>query len=234
MSSQFANFPAAPRNPQCQKAFVILCNAHDTASSLLDIFVTVRQNRGAMGTPTDEEQDLLRACLMFASAGLDSMAKQLICNALPAVVEADEAASKMFLSFIEKHLRTGDNLNYKVLASVVVDESPRERLLQLYVDDLIAGSLQSVDALFKAGAAFDVKSSSITTTPEDLRATFLVRNQIVHEMDVDFDRPNRNRTPRAKQVMIDHTNRIFSVAAAFLISVDAKITAQPSLPEERR
>src|SRR5690349_10645733 len=96
MTSQFHYFPHVPASSLCQNAYVILCNAHDAASSFLEAFQDVRKARRAKGMPTDEEQDLLRAMLLFASAGLDSLVKQLIRDALPAVLESNEAAAEMF------------------------------------------------------------------------------------------------------------------------------------------
>jgi hypothetical protein len=84
-----------PSNKQCENAYLILCNAHDASSSFLEIFNNVRTTRKAKGTPTDEEQDLLRAMLTFAGAGLDSMVKQLIVDALPSVVRRDTIAQEI-------------------------------------------------------------------------------------------------------------------------------------------
>jgi len=223
MTTLFQHYPAQPVSAQCQKAFLILCNAHDTATSFLDIFGTIRRNRAARGAPTDEEQDLMRAMLLFASAGLDSLAKQLISDALPSILESDEAAGKMFKSYVQQRLKRGEDINYAMLADVVGDHRPRERLVAYYVRDLCASSLQSTEELLKAGAAFDIPSIEITTDPRGLTEVFRVRNQIVHEMDVDFAVPNRNRTPRAKQVMVDHANTIFGVAKSFLTGVDQRI-----------
>lgn len=70
-ASKFHHDPEKPRNSQCQNAFSILCSAHLASSSFLDIFEKTRGQK--KGTSTDEEQDLLRAMLAFASAGLDAM-----------------------------------------------------------------------------------------------------------------------------------------------------------------
>lgn len=225
MPSMFQHFPAQPKSPVCQKGFIILCNAHDASTSFLDTFESVRRNRQARGTPTDEEQDLLRAMLLFASAGLDSLAKQLICDALPTVIDTNVAAGKMFKGFVERRLRGTDALDVKALADVVGDYNPRGKLIEMYIADLTSGSLQSTDEILKVGAAFDIPSVDITADPRGLTDIFRIRNRIIHEMDVDFDRPNRNRTPRARQSMVDHTNRVFGVAKAFLEGVDGRLPA---------
>lgn len=56
----------------------VLDRAKKTVASLEEAFDTVRQQRGVTsGAPTDEEQDLLRAALVFAAAGLDSALKPI-------------------------------------------------------------------------------------------------------------------------------------------------------------
>jgi len=225
MATSFQHAPWQPSSPLCQKGFVILSNAHDAASSFLAVFEAIRRERRAKGTPTDEEQNLLRAMLVFASAGLDSLAKQLVQDALPSVLGRSEGAGKMFKVFVERRLRAADGIDIKVLADVLGDSQPRQRLTELYIHDLTSGSLQSTEELLRVGAAFDIPSVSLAANTSALTEVFRVRNQIVHEMDVDFDQPNRNRTPRAKQTMIEHTNRVFEVAKAFLEGVDSQLSA---------
>lgn len=223
MPTQFDHFPNEPHSGRCQGAYVILCNAHDASTSFLDAFQSVRANRNAKGMPTDEEQDLLRAMLLFSSAGLDSLAKQLIRDALPTILEENEAAGKMFKTFVERRLRAGDELDHRLLADVIGDRQPRSRLVALLVGDLTFRSLQSTEELLKAAAAFDIPSNEVTTKPQLLTEVFRARNQIAHEMDVDFTRPNRSRRPRARDIMVGYTNEIFRVAKCFLVGVDSRI-----------
>jgi hypothetical protein len=221
--SLFRHFPNAPQSPQCQNGYVILCNAHDAATSFLEAFQSVRVNRNARGMPTDEEQDLLRAMLLFASAGVDSLVKQLVRDALPAVLAHNAAAGEMFKTFVGRRLRSGDEINTKLLADILGDQKPRERLVSLQVEELCSSSLQSTEELLKAGAAFDIRSTEITDDPNRLTNIFRIRNQIAHEMDVDFTQANRSRRPRGRQPMVTNTNYLFGVANAFLEQVDRKL-----------
>ena len=106
MVQLFNHYPDLPTAPECQSAYIILTNAHESSSSFLDIFNTTRQARRARGTPTDEEQDLLRAMLLFAASGLDSMVKQLIRDALPIVIPKHKGALANLESFLSRHLKT--------------------------------------------------------------------------------------------------------------------------------
>src|SRR5271154_1117008 len=105
MSNALFPHPQNPQRDACQDAHVILCNAHDAVRSFLDTFETVRKARKAKGMPTDEEQDLLRAMVLFAGAGLDSTVKQLIRDSLPAIIDHDEGATVQFKDYIDKRLR---------------------------------------------------------------------------------------------------------------------------------
>ncbi len=221
--SLFSHYPDKPRADECQSAYLILCNAHDAASSFLEIFGDVRRARKAHGTPTDEEQDLLRAVLVFASAGLDSMVKQLVRDALDAVVHRDEGASAMFKQFIERRLGRGEALDKKFVAEVLADLEPRDRLIAELVADATSRSLQSTDQILRSAALFDIPSDDLVVNQRALSEIFTMRNQIVHEMDVDFDQPNRNRRSRRKQHIIDATNVVFDLSEKFLSGVDKKL-----------
>ena len=72
-----------PKTAACSKAAVILARTHESADALLKAFELAQQERGTpRGMSTDDEQDLLRAMLVMTAAGLDSMLKQLIRDAL--------------------------------------------------------------------------------------------------------------------------------------------------------
>lgn len=220
--TMFSHLPAKPKSTQCLNSFTILCNAHDASTSFLDTFDKSRKARKAKGTPTDEEQDLLRAMLVFATAGLDSMAKQLIREALPVVIANSTGAEAMFKQFIERSLRGPEDIGRRLLADVLGDARPRERLMEALISDLTAGSLQSADELLRVAAYFDIPSKELVAAPDDVKKIFQVRNQIVHEMDVNFAAVNRNRRSRAKGTMVKYTNEIFRVAADLLAAVDGK------------
>jgi len=164
--------------------------------------------------------------LTFASAGLDSMVKQLIIDTLASVVDSSKGASESFRSYIEKRLYKGEEIDHKLIAEVLCDKTPRKRLLRLLVTDLTSGSLQSMEAVFRVGSFFDIPSQDLYINPTRLTEVFKIRNQIIHEMDIDFQQRNRNRRPRRRQSMIDNTNIIFSVAEKFLDKVDQKINEQ--------
>ncbi|MYB69895.1 MAG: hypothetical protein F4X75_15520 [Gemmatimonadetes bacterium] len=175
------------------------------------------------GASTDKEQDLLRAMLTFACAGLDALVKQLIKDALPDVINCNEAVERTFRADIERRIRRGEEIDHKFLADVLTQKRPRDRLIDILISDLTSQSLQSKDQLLRVGSFFDIPSNSITNNPNDLARIFTARNQIVHEMDIDFSPTNRNRRSRTKGKMFDDTNKIFKVSKIFLEEVDHKL-----------
>lgn len=207
------------------KASLILRYAHDTCNSLLSTFLQTLKDRAktratAKGAPTDEQMDLLRGMLVFAGAGLDSMLKQLIRDAVPALAGSDPAIQKGLETFAARRLRRkgaeeSAEIDTKFLASVIASASPKDRILEAYVDDLTGGSLQSAGALYTASAALGL-DSSVFAGFGTLAQAFEVRNQIVHELDINFEHPKRNRQTRALDPMVDMTNDVLGAAQIVL------------------
>ncbi len=222
-SSSFGHYPSPPVSQTNKNAHTILCNAHAASSSFLHIFNVTQSNRQAQGPPADEEQDLLRAMLVFASAGLDSMVKQLVIDALPLVINQNRGADEKFRDYVERRIRRSGEIDYRLLANVLTSDRPKDGLVENLVSELTSVSLQSTEQLLRVGASFDVPSNEICPDIQQLNRIFRVRNEIVHEMDVDLTQSNRNRRPREKEVMIDFTNEIFRVAKAFLEGVEGKL-----------
>ncbi len=215
--------PKKPSSEILVNSHTILVGSFEAASSFLNLFEETRRSRKAKGTPTDREQDLLRAMLVFASAGLDSMLKQLIRDALAAVIERHEGARARFKLFVEKRLSRQGSLDPKFLSDVLTGTNPREVMLRELVKDLTSSSLQSKEQILVAASYFDIPSSDLTSDLRKLEQIFLARNQISHEMDVDLSQKNRNRRPRRRDEMIEHTKFILQLSTSLLVEVDKRL-----------
>ena len=174
---------------------------------------------------------MLRAMLTFASSGLDSMIKQLVRDALPEVISVREGAQDNFQKFVERRIRRGDGPDYAFVAAVMADPNPRNHLVDRLVRHLTSSSLQSVDEIRRVGSYFDIPSQALIPDPNAAKQIFAARNQIVHEMDIDFERPNRNRRPRRVQDMQDNTQALFEVAHRFLTEVNARLSSDGASSE---
>ncbi len=213
---------------------MILKYAHDSSVSLLTAFAEVRKARKARGTPTDEEQDLLRAMVVFAGAGLDSMTKQLVRDALPVLAKDPDARtqierlgarhlSRSGVTDVDEGVPAQQSLNLQRLARVLMGDSPRDGLLDLIVEDLTAGSLQSAAELHKVVGYLGLKGSDLGVTDGQLKAVFGCRNMLIHEMDIDFTQANRNRFPRKRDDMVAFAKTLLSASGSLLTKVDARL-----------
>lgn len=219
------DLPQKPKSLKVKSAYLVLKYSHDTARSFLKSFESIRKNRSAKGAATDEEQDLLRAMLMFTSAGLDSMLKQLIKDVLSFVIEDNIGARLQFKNYVEKKLIqkstiSSPNIDIKLLSDILVETSPKKALKQKLLDDLTSDSIQSKDQLLKVAAFFGITPDALSIDAKKLKEVFDVRNHIAHKMDIDFKQPNRNRVPRSRDDMVEKTNILLQVADNFLKSVD--------------
>ena len=163
--------------------------------------------------------------LAFACAGLDSMIKQVVRDALESVIDRSEGAHGNFRVYVEKRLARQGTLDPKFLAGVLTGTDPRTVLIAELVgeSELTSQSLQSKDQVLRAASFFDIPSNALTSDIRLLDRIFQARNQISHEMDVDLNQPNRNRRPRRKNAMISHTETILQLANAFLVEVDQRL-----------
>lgn len=218
------------RKNECGKAEIILLTAHDSAAAVLKAFDTARSQRGRpSGMSTDQEQDLLRAMLVFAAAGLDGMVKQLIRDSLRALIAKDDKAQNAFVTFVDKQLRQegqGNASSNRFLARILTRAEPQAALIEEYIRKLTDSSLQSSESLFQAVAALGLNPQIVGVIDSDLRPIFSVRNRIIHELDVNLSVARRSRNVRRLGDMIAHTDCLLKVGEQILNSVD-RVVATP-------
>ena len=216
--------PPKPKKKSLLSAYTILQRACESAQSFFDAFVQVRQARKAKGTPTDHEQDLLRAALVFAAAGLDSMVKQLVRDTLRTVLAKEKGAQLQFSDFVQSRLRRREPLDVKYLAEALVSERPADHLAGELLRELTSNSVQSKDQLLSVAAYFAIPADEITASPNELKRVFDVRNQIAHEMDIQFKQANRSRRSRTSDAMEQFTTVVLTAAVAFYTAVEKRLS----------
>jgi hypothetical protein len=222
--------PKKPRNDCLLDAHSILTRAIDSAQSFFEAFGAVRDNRGAKGTPTDHEQDLLRASLLFAAAGLDAVVKQLVRDALSIVISADKGAQQQFADYVQGRMARTVPLDIKYITQALLSRNPREYFESELVRELTGNSLQSKDQLLRVAAYFAIRADEISSDLPKLKVVFDARNQIAHEMDVLLGQVNRSRRSRAYDIMHDYTSFILATACAFYQRVEVKVGASANMP----
>jgi hypothetical protein len=220
--------PEAPRHPATRDAHRVLASAHSTCVALYEAYVTSARPVA----PTDHEQDLLRAMVLFASAGLDSAVKQLVADALPMLIVSDCEARARFRVYVERQLKgTG---SARLLADALVAGSGREQMISSLVAKLQACSLQSVEELARAAAFFAVPAVDVMRDVDALRAAFRVRNEIAHELDVDFSRAASIRRQRRLDELERHANAILGAANNMLTCVGERLQRAEAQPAGSR
>ena len=215
--------PIFPRSVELKNSHIIIEGAFDIASSFLTLFDESRRNSNTTDAPADKEQDLLRAMLVFACAGLDSMLKQIVRDALGKVIDSREGANVQFKRYIEKRLSRQGALDQKFLSDILTRPDPRNGLVEELVNEITSKSLQSKDQILRTASYFDIESDRIASKPEFLDEIFNCRNQISHELDVDLEQTNMDRRPRQKDRMIEYTKEILKLANNILLEVDKRL-----------
>jgi hypothetical protein len=199
---------------------------HNSSAALLKAFYDVKNNRGASrGAATDEEQDILRAMIVTAGACIDSTLKQLFRDALHELAQYDDDVKSAMQKFISRELRNleGSPKLYEHLAASFMVDYPFDFWVDRYVYELTGSSLQSTDQLFMACAAFGIKPNNVGVKPDDLKPIFVMRNRIIHEMDINFDEARRNRRQRAVGTSANAANKLLEVTESILLKVDTKL-----------
>jgi len=225
------------RQVKLWKPFLILKYGHDSAHALLEALRVVRQKRKARrGALTDEEQDLLRAMLVMAASGLDSMTKQLIRDALPVFCRKDPTVLTSFQTFVSRQLKRDADGHLSgetsgLLARLLTAESVQSASINEYVESLTGGSLQSTDALFRVVGALGIPHTMIDE--DRLKPIFDDRNDIIHGLDIDFEAPRRNRHSRTMGDMIRATNWLLLLAEEIYTNCENKLNqVQPTTPPD--
>jgi hypothetical protein len=222
------------RSRPCEKAAVILERAHSSSEALLHAFEEAWIARGRpRGVTPDDEQDLLRAMLVMAAAGLDSTVKQLIRDALPALVERNPSVRDGLEKFASRNIR-GDPegpepslVGARFLGRVLAAKSPQAQVIEEYIRDLTGTSLQSAEELAKAASALGLSKAKIDVAR--FKEIFGIRNKIIHELDINLDGDRRKRNERRREKMMEDTNALLEVGEKVLAEVDELLASKPEV-----
>lgn len=218
-----------PTSTETSRAHTVLEHTKSSVATFFDVFDAIMLGKGG-GGPKDGEQDLLRAALVFAAAGLDSCIKELIRDSLKSLSKIDDGVQQEFEIFVQRQLRgeledTDGIYGYKFLASVLASSHPQSKLLNEYVYYLIGTSLQSVEQLFKAYKALGIETKFIVDNKAKLVTIFDVRNKIIHELDINLagQRGHRARNSRRRPDLEGYTNLLIEVANKAIDLVETKL-----------
>lgn len=188
--------------PEIIGAWWRLMATHETVTGIFRTLYMVRQ-RTLSGTPQAEEplsdgvQDLLRAAIVFTSAGIDACLESLLTHAVPSLVAHNDNACRKFELYVENQVNAPKPTSAFVDALKAPD--PRSRLVELYILGLSGPSFQGSSSIKdRALAALGVTNAQLPTARViSLDPFFRARNDVVHKLDLL--EPNRPDSRPASQ-----------------------------------
>jgi len=225
---------SAPETPGTMKARLILDYARKSKKFFKDHCNEKRKDRHASGGALNsDEQDLLRAMLVFSCAGLDSLLKQLIRDSIRSLAAIDSSVQAELEKFADRQIRgeiTPDGAETargrKFLAKILVSPAPQEKIIEEYVKELTGDSLQSPDQVFQTIKALGLESNDLIVNAQSLREVFQVRNQIIHEMDIKLEPQSkyaRKKRSRKLDDMVEKADFILELGARIISGVEKKL-----------
>jgi hypothetical protein len=181
--------------PEIIGAWWRLTATHETVTGLFRTLYMVRQ-RTLTGSPQAQEplsdgvQDLLRAAIVFTSAGIDACLESLLAHAVPPLIAHNDNALRKFELYLENQVNSPKSSSAFVDALKAPD--PRTRLIELYILGLSGSSFQGSSIKERALAALGVTNAQLPTARvRSLDPFFRARNDVVHKLDLlEPDRPD--------------------------------------------
>jgi hypothetical protein len=216
----------SPKSALLSKSAAIFEYTHASASSLVSAFDDAKAKRGnPRGVLTDQEQDILRASLVMCCAGVDAALKQAIRDCFEHLLDCNRQVREGFEKFIRKRIGgEGDVLEVasgaKFLSLILADREPRARLIEEYIRELTGDSLQSVDEILRTTAALGLDNKALALEVSRIKDIFLIRNKIIHELDLDLDAPKRKRRVRSQTDLLDNSDFMLAVIKRVLEALD--------------
>jgi hypothetical protein len=227
-----AKVKLSTKTAELENAIAIYNYSYASAKSLIDAFNDAKAKRGdKRGVLTDQEQDILRAALVMACAGIDASVKQAIRDCFERLFKLNEETHKDFQGFIQKRL-AGDAdsdisaVGRKFLSKVLIEDNPRKMLVEEYIKHLTGDSLQSFEQLMKTSAALglDIRKR-LNDRKSVLNDIFTTRNKIIHELDIDLEARARKRRVRSQAQLVKDIESVLTTTELFLMEIEKSLTA---------
>jgi hypothetical protein len=215
-----------PESSLLGKSASIFEYTHASATSLVAAFDDAKIKRGNVrGVLTDQEQDILRASLVMCCAGVDAALKQAIRDCFENLLESSKLVREGFEKFIRKRISGEDDAlelsaGSRFLALILADKEPRAKLIEEYIRELTGDSLQSVDEILRTTAALGLDNKLLALNVPRLKDIFLIRNKIIHELDLDLNAPKRKRKVRSQKDLLDNSDFMLGTIRKVLDALD--------------
>jgi hypothetical protein len=166
-----------------------LLATHEAVTGLFETLYSVRRTVGQTdetetGRSSKQVQDLLRAAIVFVSAGVDACLESLLSHAVPPLATHNDNARGKFERYLENQAHAPKAGSAFVAALKSPD--PRGRLLELYILSLVSASFQGSSSIKDRGlAALGITNGQLPhSRVASLDAFFTARNDVVHRLDL--------------------------------------------------
>lgn len=188
---------------QTETAQRFLASAFDSVAAMFDNMESLRQMRKSLGRNIQgrlpgNEEDLLRAAILFSGAGMDSALKRLIVDALPDLLDVTPVAHEKLELFLVSRMKADSAASS--LARYLLAPSSRSKVIGDYIWALTGESLQSVEQVAKAAGALGLNDRDLRQEIAGLRALFTARNKISHELDLQRTQKQGDRSRVSRKV----------------------------------
>ncbi|GAB2898582.1 hypothetical protein [Streptomyces mayteni] len=216
-----------PRRPLITPAWRYLRGAHGSVQGIFDGLSVVRRARAEAreefrGRLGQDQEDLLRAALVFTSSGLDACCKRLVRDVTPALIECNADAARKFDHYLRGQLAGAS----KEFAVAVRSRAPRPAMIELYVAARTSASMQgSGDLRGRVRDTLGIPNSAVSGQRlAELDPFFTARNEIVHAMD--YESPNgmgAKRHARQMDWVRAQCDLVFTVAQELIVGAAANL-----------
>lgn len=186
-----------------------LRSTYNSVSGLFDTLYLVRRTRSKQnntetrGRLHSDAQDLLRAAIVFTSAGLDAAVQALIEHAVPVLITQPGTARCMYETFVGEQARA-PKVEDEFLAALKSPD-PRPKLLHLYIRSKTKASFQgSSDLHDRAAASLGITNQQMPRGRfTALDEFFTARNDVAHRLDMEADTRADAAPPRKSRAQED-------------------------------
>jgi hypothetical protein len=178
--------PLAERPSGCAEvvpAWWRLVATHEAVTGLFDSIHRLQHQTAVLTPLSNGIQDLLRAAIVFTSAGLDACLEALLSHAVPLATHNNNARMK-FERYLEGQVNTQKVAQAFIGALKAPD--PRARLIELYILGLTSSSFQGSRSIRdRCLAALGITNEQLPDARVvSLDAFFTARNDVVHRLDL--------------------------------------------------
>lgn len=200
------SIPPKTRAPSVRHARRLLDGSYRSVNDILAAAQELGKSRrafneSAKGRRTQREVDLLRAAIVFSSAGMDACMKRLVNDSGRVLIRTPQTgAHQQYREFLKREI-----------PAKWVDAGLRERLLKMDIEDSVLSYYLSTKtkASFQGSGDLQKRVVLVLGLPkttldqpamDGLDKFFKARNEIVHEMDFTGGNSTARRTRSANEV----------------------------------